>query len=207
MLVLVVITLYLPLLLKLAGGGTTTKTVENPTWESLGQNAVMAAQWEKLDFTPEKAATIIGTRFDYAFNWGAMAFTALIIVGYFVFLFRYSDKQYRDVIAERFDGRRAPESRPHPAPRVAGPARKPVPPRERVRTRGAPTSFIDFESRGIPAMVAVMNWGAWAVATVLALWMGFDLLRTNRSFDESFLLSSEEGEIVDAEIGETAARS
>ncbi|GJE74690.1 MULTISPECIES: hypothetical protein [Methylorubrum] len=56
-------------------------------------------------------------------------------------------------------------------------------------------------------MVAVMNWGAWAVATVLALWMGFDLLRTNRSFDESFLLSSEEGEIVDAEIGETAARS
>ncbi len=76
MLVLVVITLYLPLLLKLAGGGTTTKTVENPTWESLGQNAVMAAQWEKLDFTPEKAATIIGTRFDYAFNWGAMAFPA-----------------------------------------------------------------------------------------------------------------------------------
>lgn len=56
-------------------------------------------------------------------------------------------------------------------------------------------------------MVAVMNWGAWAVATVLALWMGFDLLRTNRSFDETFLLSSEEGEIVDAEIGETAARS
>ena len=26
------------------------------------------------------------------------------IVGYFVFLFRTSDKQYRDVIAERFDG-------------------------------------------------------------------------------------------------------
>ncbi|SFK34412.1 hypothetical protein [Methylorubrum salsuginis] len=56
-------------------------------------------------------------------------------------------------------------------------------------------------------MVAMMNWGAWAVATVLALWMGFDLWRTNRTYDESFLLSSEEGEIVDADVGETAARS
>lgn len=105
MLVLVVITLYLPLLLKLAGGGTTKTEFPNPTWESLGQNATMAAQWEKLEFTPEKAAAIIGTRFDYAFNWGAVAFTALVIVGYFIFLFRYSDKQYREVIAERFDGK------------------------------------------------------------------------------------------------------
>ncbi|CAO4162895.1 hypothetical protein CLBKND_00038 [Methylorubrum aminovorans] len=56
-------------------------------------------------------------------------------------------------------------------------------------------------------MVSVMNWGAWAAATALSLWMGFDLLRTNRTYDESFLLSSEEGEIVDAEVGETAARS
>ncbi|GJE27177.1 hypothetical protein [Methylobacterium organophilum] len=56
-------------------------------------------------------------------------------------------------------------------------------------------------------MVAIMNWGAWALATVLALWMGFDLLRTNRTYDETYLLSSEEGEIVDSEVGETAARS
>lgn len=56
-------------------------------------------------------------------------------------------------------------------------------------------------------MVSVMNWGAWAAATALALWMGFDLLRTNRTYDESFLLSSEEGEIVDSGVGETAARS
>ncbi len=104
MLVLVFITLYLPLLLKLAGGGTTATETPNPTWEALGQNATMAAQWEKLGFTPEKAAGIIGTRFDYAFNWSAVALTALIIVGYFVFMFRYSDRQYREVIAERFDG-------------------------------------------------------------------------------------------------------
>ncbi|GJE68761.1 hypothetical protein [Methylorubrum podarium] len=56
-------------------------------------------------------------------------------------------------------------------------------------------------------MVFVMNWGAWAAAAALALWMGFDLLRTNRTYDESYLLSSEEGEIVDSEVGETAARS
>ncbi|MCJ2130827.1 hypothetical protein [Methylobacterium sp. E-045] len=102
MLVLVFITLYLPLWLKLAGGGTTTTEYPNPSWESLGQNAVMAAQWEKLGIAPEKAATIIGTRFDYNFNWTALAFTALIIVAYFVFIFRYSDHEYRDVIAERF---------------------------------------------------------------------------------------------------------
>ncbi|WP_336490415.1 hypothetical protein [Methylobacterium nigriterrae] len=56
-------------------------------------------------------------------------------------------------------------------------------------------------------MVAIMNLCAWAVAGALALWMGFDLLRTNRAFGEDYLLSSEEGEIVDADVGETAARS
>lgn len=108
MLILVFITLYLPLLFKLAGGGTTTTDYPNPTWETLGQNATMAAQWEKLGIAPEKAATIIGTRFDYSFNWTALAFTALIIVGYFVFLFRYSDREYREVIAERFGDDRLP---------------------------------------------------------------------------------------------------
>jgi hypothetical protein len=111
MLILVFITLYLPLLLKLAGGGTTTTEYPNPSWESLGQNAVMAAQWEKLGIAPEKAATIIGTRFDYSFNWTALAFTALIIVGYFVFMFRYSDYEYRDVIAERFGDDRPTKAR------------------------------------------------------------------------------------------------
>lgn len=56
-------------------------------------------------------------------------------------------------------------------------------------------------------MVDVMNVSAWAIAGALALWMGFDLLRTNKAFGEDYLLSSEEGEIVDADVGETAARS
>ncbi|WP_191970786.1 hypothetical protein [Methylobacterium soli] len=56
-------------------------------------------------------------------------------------------------------------------------------------------------------MVAIMNWSAWALAGALALWMGINLVRTNRAFGEDYLLSSEEGEIVDADVGETAARS
>ncbi|MFD1331262.1 hypothetical protein ACFQ4O_04555 [Methylopila musalis] len=99
---LVVVTLYLPLLLKLSGAGVTKVVQAAPTWESLGQNAVMAAQWEKLGFDPAKAAEIIGSRFDYSFSWGALALTALVIVGYFVVMLRWSDKEYRDVIAERF---------------------------------------------------------------------------------------------------------
>lgn len=105
MLVLVFFTLYLPLLLKLAGSGTTKSEYPNPTWESLGQNAVMAAQWEKLGISPDKAAVIIGTRFDYAFNWSALALTAAIIIVYFVFMFKYSDHEYKEVIAERFDSK------------------------------------------------------------------------------------------------------
>ncbi|MCG5248232.1 hypothetical protein [Methylorubrum extorquens] len=56
-------------------------------------------------------------------------------------------------------------------------------------------------------MVEIMNMCAWASACALALWMGIDLVRTNHAFGEDFLLSSEEGEIIDADVGETAARS
>jgi hypothetical protein len=56
-------------------------------------------------------------------------------------------------------------------------------------------------------MVEIMNWGAWSISGALALWMSFDLLRTNRTFGEDYLLSSEEGEIVDTKVAETAVRS
>jgi hypothetical protein len=110
MLGLVVVTLYLPLLLGLAGSGATTRTYENPSWETLGQNPTMAAQWEKLGFTPDSAAAIIGARFDYSVSWIAFAVTALVIVGYFVVMLRWSDKEYRDVIAERFGDDDRPSS-------------------------------------------------------------------------------------------------
>ena len=101
---LVVVALYVPLWLQLAGGGKTALTFTDPsTWTGLGQNATQQAAWEKLGYTPETAAEVIASRFDYSFSWGLLALTAAVIIAYFVFLFRFSDKEYREVIAERFD--------------------------------------------------------------------------------------------------------
>jgi hypothetical protein len=106
LLALVYVTLFAPLVLGLTGGGTTTKAVEQPTWEALGQNAAMAGQWEKLGFDPAAAAEMITTRFDYTINPIALILTAVVIIGYFVFLVRTSEKEYRQVISERFgDGK------------------------------------------------------------------------------------------------------
>jgi hypothetical protein len=54
-------------------------------------------------------------------------------------------------------------------------------------------------------MIVLMNYAAWAVSAALALWMLWDMLSTNRAYSEDYLTSSAEGEIIDAEIGETAA--
>lgn len=106
LLALVYITLFAPLMLGLTGGGTVTTPVEQPTWEALGQNAAMAGQWEKLGFTPEGAAEIITTRFDYSINPWALIATALVIFGYFFFVIRTSEREYREVIDERYGERR-----------------------------------------------------------------------------------------------------
>lgn len=102
LLALVYVVLFAPLVLGLTGGGTTTKKVEQPTWEALQQNEQMAAQWEKLGYTPETAAELITTRFDYSINPWALLITALVIFGYFFFVVRFSDREYRQVIDERF---------------------------------------------------------------------------------------------------------
>lgn len=73
------------------------------TWESLGQNEVMQAQWEKLGYSVEEAAVLINDRFDYTIDPLALIVTAVVIIGYFVFLFRASDKEYREVLREKFD--------------------------------------------------------------------------------------------------------
>lgn len=103
LLALVYIVLFTPLVLGLTGGGHTVQEVDEMSWEALGQNETMAGQWEKLGFTPESAAELITTRFDYSINPIALVITALVIIGYFVFLVKFSDREYRDVIAERFE--------------------------------------------------------------------------------------------------------
>jgi cytochrome c-type biogenesis protein CcmH/NrfG len=95
--------LFVPLLLHMAGSSKTVAApVENPTWESLGQNAAQAAQYEKLGFTPETAHDLILARFDYSFTTGALIVMIAVIVLYYWLMLRFSEVEYREVIAEKF---------------------------------------------------------------------------------------------------------
>lgn len=107
LLVLTVGALYLPLYLGLAGAAKTPAPIANPTWEALGQNATEQQQWAALGVTdPAAANDIITARFDYSFSWMALVVMAVLVIGYFVMVVRLSDKEYRDVIAERFGAKK-----------------------------------------------------------------------------------------------------
>jgi hypothetical protein len=107
LLVLTVGALYVPLYLGLAGATKTPAPVANPTWEALGQNATEQAQWAALGITdPAAANDMITARFDYSFSWAALITMAVLVIGYFVLVVRLSDKEYRQVIEERFGTRK-----------------------------------------------------------------------------------------------------
>jgi len=80
-----------------------TKTWTGLSWEALGQNPVMQAQWEKLGYTKESAADIITQPFDYTIDTSGVVITAVVILGYFIFMLVISQKEYKQVIAEKFD--------------------------------------------------------------------------------------------------------
>lgn len=92
------------LIKRTAGDGTVT--FENLTWGALGQNEVMQAQWAKLGYDLESAANAITLRYDYSFDWLWLILTLAAVGGYFLFLVKQSDKEYRDVITEKFGDRR-----------------------------------------------------------------------------------------------------
>jgi hypothetical protein len=103
LLILTVGALYLPLYMGLAGAAKTPAPIENPTWEALGQNEVEQAQWAVLGFPDAASANeIITARFDYTFSWTALIVMVVAVVGYFILVVRLSDKEYREVIDERF---------------------------------------------------------------------------------------------------------
>ncbi len=110
LIVLVYGSLMMPLLFNFGGSDTTppekAAVTKQVTWESLHQNKVAAGQWEKLGYTPKKAADIINTRFDYTIDPVMLGITALIMLVYFGFVLRFSEKEYRDVIAEHFSRNR-----------------------------------------------------------------------------------------------------
>ncbi len=108
-LVLVYASLMVPLLFKAeakaeAAAAAAVEAVK-ATWESLGQNAIQQAQWIKLGYDPEKAATLINSRFDYTIDPMMLIITIAVVAGYFLFMLKVSDKQYREVIAEKFDNK------------------------------------------------------------------------------------------------------
>ena len=103
LLVLAVGALYVPLFLGLAGSAQTSTVPENPTWENLGQNATMVEKWTELGYaTAADAAELITARFDYSFSILNLLVTIVAVVGYYVIALRFSDKEYRDVINEKF---------------------------------------------------------------------------------------------------------
>lgn len=106
LLVLTVGALYVPLYLGLAGAAKTPSPVENPTWEALGQNGNEQEQWAALGYTdPATVNDMITARFDYSFSWSALVIMAILVVGYFILVVKLSDKEYREVIDERFGPR------------------------------------------------------------------------------------------------------
>jgi hypothetical protein len=95
--------LFVPLFLGLAGSSKSVTTpVANPTWETLGQTPTQAAQYEALGYTPASAHDIILSRFDYSFSITAVLVLVVVILLYYALVLRFSDVEYREVIAEKF---------------------------------------------------------------------------------------------------------
>jgi len=86
-----------------AGNDTSEKIWTGLTWESLGQNPTMQAQWQKLGYSAESAADIITQPFAYDIDYEGIAITAIVILGYYVFVLWASKKEYREVIREKFE--------------------------------------------------------------------------------------------------------
>lgn len=106
LLVLTIGALYIPLWMGLAGSTLSSDVPENPTWESLGQNPTMVEKWNQLGYAdPASAAEMISARFDYSVSIIELAIMILVIVGYYTIMLRFSEREYREVISEKFDNK------------------------------------------------------------------------------------------------------
>lgn len=98
--------LWFPLYMGWAGISKVLEKIDNPTWEALKQTPAQVEQWVKLGYADAAAAhDLIQNKWDYSINWLQLAVLTVALVGYFVFLFKASDKEYRDVINEKFNGK------------------------------------------------------------------------------------------------------
>ncbi len=95
--------LWFPLYMGWAGNSKVTEVIDNPTWEALKQTPAQVEQWVKLGYADAAAAhDIIQSKWDYSINWLQLVLLTAALAGYFIFLFKASDKEYREVIDEKF---------------------------------------------------------------------------------------------------------
>jgi hypothetical protein len=95
--------LWLPLKAGWAGVAKSIDKIDNPTWETLKQTPAQVEQWVKLGYADAAAAhDVIQNHFHYSIDWMQLIIMAAVVIGYFVFLFKASDSEYRDVINEKF---------------------------------------------------------------------------------------------------------
>ena len=66
----------------------------------------MAKMAAVLKISTAAAHDIIQSKFHYDIDWLQLIIMAVVIIGYFVFLFRASDREYREVIDEKFNGKK-----------------------------------------------------------------------------------------------------
>jgi hypothetical protein len=96
--------LWFPLYMEWVRVSRSIVKIENPTWEALKQTPAQVEQWVKLGYADATAAhDIIQNKFDYSIDWLQLILMAAVLIGYFVFLFVASDKEYREVIDEKFN--------------------------------------------------------------------------------------------------------
>lgn len=95
--------LWLPLRAGWAGVSKSIDKIDNPTWESLKQTPAQVEQWVKLGYEDAAAAhDVIQNKFHYSIDWVQLLIMAAVVIGYFLFLFKASEREYRDVIDEKF---------------------------------------------------------------------------------------------------------
>ncbi len=83
------------------------KAAEPSAQDKIKSERFAALGWDAARVAEREAAIAAKS---YSIDWSMLLLTALVVIGYFSFLVRASDKELREVIAERF----GPASTPHP---------------------------------------------------------------------------------------------
>jgi hypothetical protein len=83
------------------------KAAEPSAQDKIKSERFAALGWDAARVAEREAAIAAKS---YSIDWSMLLLTVLVVIGYFSFLVRASDKELREVIAERF----GPASTPHP---------------------------------------------------------------------------------------------